>query len=189
MGKTIWKVFRTRFCARVVSRSAMARMLALCAALACAPRHTGADVSSPQTSGEPLEFSFLAPDGDNIESAEMRGRVTLLLLIATFDMASQLSARQANELLHTEKPRINVGAVVMEAPQYAQLKTTFQQTFELDYPVVMADHATLGGRGPFGEIVHIPTLIVLDKRGRERTRLLGPVSEAQLRDAVAAARR
>jgi hypothetical protein len=112
----------------------------------------------------------------------------LVLLIATFDTASQLTATQGNELFHTFTPRINVGAVVMETAQYGQLKTTFQQTLELDYPVVMADHATLNGRGPFGEVVHIPTLVVLDEHGRESARLLGPVAISAVEEALRKAR-
>lgn len=123
-----------------------------------------------------------------VDSEALRGRVTLLLFIATFDMASQLMARLANELLHSYRPRINVAGVVMEAPMYASLKGTFKQTFELHYPIAMADFATLQGHGPVGEIVHIPTTIVMDPRGREARRFLGPASRAQLEVALKAAR-
>jgi hypothetical protein len=134
--------------------------------------------------GAQLHFSFTAPDGQVFESASTRGRVTVVLLIASFDMASNLMAREGNELLHTIKPRINVGAVLVEAPQYAQLKTTFQDSLGLDYPVVMADHATLQGRGPFGELVHIPTTLILDRHGRETARILGPATREQLSEAI-----
>ncbi len=178
-------------CPRFAVASTIAARLVTAASVvllvACTAPESGA-IPIEEPSRQPLAFSFAAPDGEELESTQLRGRVTIILLIATFDMASQLSARQANELLHTEKPRINVGAVVMEAPQYAELKATFQEAFELDYPVVMADHATLNGRGPFGQVVHIPTIIVLDPSGRERARLLGPVSMEQLREALDSAR-
>lgn len=161
-------------------------VLSTLVALACAPSDAIRPARSTPT-GLPLAFEFEAPDGQQLSSAETRGRVTVLLLIATFDMASQLSSRQANELLHTFTPRINVGAVIMEPAQYGQLKQTYQETLELDYPVVMADHATLNGRGPFGEVPHIPTLVVLDRAGRESARLLGPVSMEAIEDAIRAA--
>ena len=137
------------------------RLLCVCftlslASASCSASLTEEQVATPSRSARPLSFSFSAPDGQTLSSEQLRGRVSLILLIATFDLASQLSVRQANELLHTQRPRINVGAVILEPPQYADLKETFQEAFALDYPVVMADHATLNGRGPFGEVVAAP---------------------------------
>lgn len=142
----------------------------------------------PVHSGPPLSFRWGSTEGDVVDSEALRGRVTVLLFIATFDMASQLMARQANELLHRYQPRINVAAVVMEPPAYAPLKGTFKQTLELDYPVAMADFATLEGRGPVNGIVHIPTTLVLDRQGRETQRFLGPVKGAELEEALKDAR-
>lgn len=172
----------------------MRTVVRLCACLCLVTLHSvgctpsgGSATARSTHSSVPLTFEFEAPDGQRFSSSETRDRVTLVLLIATFDMASQLSARQANELFHTFTPRINVGAIIMETAQYGQLKETFQQTLELDYPVVMADYATLNGRGPFGDVSHIPTLVVLDRAGRERARLPGPVAESVIEEALRAA--
>jgi hypothetical protein len=136
----------------------------------------------------PVYFEFVSPDGQTLEAERLRGRVTVILLVASYDFASQLMARQLAEVLASFAPRINAGAVMMEQPAYAPLKGTFQQTLGLKYPVVMADHATLGGRGPFGEILRIPTTIILDPLGRERSRFHGAVERSVLEAALRAAR-
>jgi hypothetical protein len=109
------------------------------------------------------------------------------VLIATFDIASQHMALRVNELLHRHKPRVNAVAVVMEAPKYGVLADTYRETLKLDYPVVLADHASLEGSGPFGAIFHIPTLIVLDREVREVARFNGPVANEHIEQALSKA--
>jgi hypothetical protein len=132
-----------------------------------------------------VDFAFQGPHGEPVRAEQLRGRRTLVLLLTTFDMASQLMAQRVNEWLHTAKPRINALGVVMEAPKYALFLETYQQTLQLDYPLALADHATLGGRGAFGDVSYIPTLLVLDSLGREVARLSGPVSDERIEDALA----
>lgn len=134
--------------------------------------------------GKSLEFEYLGPDDARLAATQLRGRVTLLLLLTTHDLGSQLMARQAQELLRRFVPRINAAAIVMEAPQYGSLVPLFKQGLELSYPVVMADAALLSGRGPFGEVGFLPTSVVLDRQGREAERIVGGASMAQLEAAL-----
>jgi hypothetical protein len=106
--------------------------------------------------------------------------VTLLLFLTTYDHASQLMARQLKAIMHSRRPRINVGAIVLETPKYSILAPVFKQSLELDYPVVMADDATLRGLGPFGAVRRVPTLIVLDGRGRRVRSEEGYVAPRQI---------
>jgi predicted TIM-barrel enzyme len=106
--------------------------------------------------------------------------VTLLLFLTTYDHASQVMARQLKVIVHTHRPRINVGAIVLETSKYSILAPVFTQSLELDYPVAMADDATLQGLGPFGAIRRVPTLIVLDGRGRRVRSEEGYVTPRQI---------
>jgi hypothetical protein len=190
----VYKMSRCRVGATDTSRrgflNVLGASLLLGGAGAC-----GADGSQAPPSTSPSErlpqphYDFRGADGQRISSSEWRGRVSLLLLLATHDLGSQLMARQANELLHRVTPRINVGVIVMEGPQYAALLETFQQGLELSYPVVMASAELLGGRSPFGEITYLPTLLIFDRQGRQVERILGAASLGEMEAAVERARR
>jgi hypothetical protein len=145
---------------------------------------TPASVTPSVPQGRSLEFEYLGPDDARLAATQLRGRVTLLLLLTTHDLGSQLMARQAQELLRRFVPRINAAAIVMEAPQYGSLVPLFKQGLELSYPVVMADAALLSGRGPFGEVGFLPTSVVLDRQGRESERIVGGATMAQLEAAL-----
>ena len=97
-------------------------------------------------------------------------------------------AGHLEQLLHTHRPRINVGGVALEAPKYAPLVEAFAVSLELDYPVAMADYATLGGRGAFGNVRGVPTIVVLDAEGREAWRREGVATARQIEEALAKAR-
>jgi hypothetical protein len=157
--------------------------------LACAPAAPAASVAAERSAGAPIQFDFPAAGDDVIVSSEtMRGRVTALLFITTYDLASQLLVRRLSEVIGSFAPRANAAAVVVEAPRYAELLPAYRQAMSLPFPVVMADFATLQGGGPFGGILNVPTLIVLDRDGRQTWRHEGPVERDRIEDALRRAR-
>jgi hypothetical protein len=109
------------------------------------------------------------------------------LFVTTFDLASQAEAKSLNDALHRHKPRINAGAVVLEAPKHAILADVFRTSLGLTYPVALADPDTLEGSGPFGNIAGVPTLVVLDRDGREVTRKTGLIGAREIELALSSA--
>ena len=153
---------------------------------ACQSSSVPATVEAPvQRRSEPLLFAF-PPAGteSEVSSESTRGRVTALLFITMFDIASQVTARRLGEVLVALTPRANAAAVVIEPPLYAELVPTYRESLSLPYPVVMADYATQSGTGPFGDISHVPTLVVLDREGRETFRHQGPLEADEIERAL-----
>ncbi len=156
--------------------------LALSAASAC--RH-GPDQAAPAKSARPaspaVRFSYGTTQGGELGHAQTYGRATVLLFGTTFDLASQVQAERLNELMHRYRPRVNVGAVMLEPPKYALLADTFRTSLHLDYPIALADDETRRGEGPFGRMDRVPTVVVLDASGREVFRKSGvvPIGEIE----------
>jgi hypothetical protein len=158
----------------------------LTAGLACstAPETAPATPTSHTPADAPLEFRF-PPSGHDIVSSETtRGRATALAFITTYDISSQLVARRLGEVVVRFKPRSNAAAVVLEPPAYAELLPTYRETLGLPYPVVMADFATQQRQGPFGDIQNVPTLVVLDRSGREVWRHQGALEAREIEAAL-----
>jgi hypothetical protein len=109
------------------------------------------------------------------------------LFVTTFDLGSQVAARQLDELATTHSPRLNVLAVALEPPSAAPLVETFKTSLGLRYPLVMADPFTLQGEGPFGGVHAVPALFVLDRLGRVAWRRSGVWSRRELDTALRAA--
>jgi hypothetical protein len=121
---------------------------------------------------------------DVVNSDTTRGRVTVLVFITTFDLVSQLVVRRVGEVIVRFRPRANAAAVVVEAPQYAELLGAYRESLSLPYPVVMADFATQQGSGPFGDITKVPTTVVLDRDGAEVWRHQGPLGPDEIESAL-----
>jgi hypothetical protein len=160
-------------------------LLALGLVCGCKPTPEPAEPESALEQGprsEPLEFSF--PGGEDlvVSSATTRGRVTALAFVATYDMASQLLLRRLADVIVRFTPRANAAAVVVEAPRYADLLPAYRDSLQLPFPVVMVDFVTQQGQGPFASIQHVPTLVVLDKAGREVARRQGALSADEIED-------
>jgi len=166
-------------------RDAAAAIAAGCIAccIACSTQ-PAKDQTTPQRLPPPLNFGFYEQDGQRFDDAGTRGRVTVILIMTTYDLNSQVVAHRLNNLMHSFQPRINVGAIVLETANYAVLLEPFRHSLGLDYPVVLADQATLQGEGPFGSVAQVPLVLVLNAEGRPLWRVTGPATDKQLEMAV-----
>ena len=139
--------------------------LLLLLSVACQRRPSAppAQAHEPEPRGQVQRYVFGTTDGEELSAQSMHGRVTVLVFVTTFDLASQLAAKRVNQVLHSHRPRINAGAVVLEAAKYAPLADVFRSTLDLSYPVAIADLATLEQNSTLGELRSVPTLLVLDR--------------------------
>jgi hypothetical protein len=150
--------------------------------LGCATPAAPAAVSLP--SGNAPAFAFTSLDGKPLSPAEVAGRTTVIGFLTTYDVHSQAEARFLAMLERHHTPRINVVALMLEAPENRPLVEAFVASLGLAYPVALADAATIAGDGPFAGLHHVPSIVVLDRDGREAWRHIGFVSEAGLEAAV-----
>ncbi len=137
--------------------------------------------------GDVVDFTFGTVNGELIGSGHLRGRVTVLLFMTTFDLVSQAQAKRLQDLSHEHKPRLNALGVMLEPPRNVDLARTFAASLGLDYPIAMADGETLAGRGPWGSIRGVPTWVVLDRNGRVNSGHFGALSPSELEASVKAA--
>jgi hypothetical protein len=154
-------------------------------ALACTPTPAPITADAEDPSAAPIDFAYGTTDGRELSSATTRGRATAILFVTTYDVASQLVAQRLEAVIHAQVPRVNAGAVVLEAPKYAELAAAYRATLTLTYPVAMADSLTMTGGGPFGTIGQVPTLVVLDRSGREVWRAAGVPDTREIERALA----
>lgn len=176
--------------ARVCVAAAMAALMSLAVALAACggaePTEPVYRVATevPSASGPKRRFAYQTLDGRRVGHLSYAGRMTLIAFVATYDTASQAQARFVNEVVATHAPRINALLLVLEPPHHAPLVEAFVQSLDLRYDVAMADAETIAGEGPFTGLHHVPSVVLLDREGREVWRNLGVVSDEQLRKAI-----
>jgi len=142
--------------------------LLLCVAVSCgAPAHE-LGAARVTRRGEPVEFAFGVLDGSVVSSESSHGRSTALLFVTSYDLPSQVVVRRLDELARRHKPRFNAVVVVLENPENSVLVETFRDSLHLTCPVAMADLNELRAHPRFRSIDRVPTLLLLDRAGRER---------------------
>jgi len=158
-------------------------VLGALAALGCSVRE-GEPVAPRAQLGEPLQFTFGTLDGGELSSDTTRGRTTALLFVTTYDLPSQAEAELLRDLLTTHKPRANGAIVMLEPPRAAPLAQVWADSLGLKIPIAMASPNLLSGDSQLGRIEGVPTLIVLDRRGRLVARAAGAQTRAQIADCL-----
>lgn len=149
----------------------------------CASQSNAAGPQTPDR-GPPVDFEFRNRADEVFSAKRTRGRATVVALVTTYDLGSQLLLRRIDEAVRGHRPRANAGAVVMEPPKYGVLLETYKEALELSFPVVLADLATREGRGPFGNVDVLPVLVVLDADGRIVLRHSGSADMRTILDAL-----
>jgi len=156
----------------VTALSTRGRWLLLVSILGCASAEPEPKTAARPPRSSPIEFAYGTPVGAVVSSATTRGRVTAVLFVTTFDIPSQALARHLDEVISRHVPRANAVAVVVEPPMAAPLVDVFKTTLGLRYEVALTGSGE-EMNGPFGDIDRVPTLIVLDRLGREVSRTHG----------------
>lgn len=151
-------------------RAALALLLAVSGCAASEPEEARAPLSP---SGPPVRFSYVTLKGEPLSSESLRGRTTLVGLVATYDVASQAQAKFLAGIQRDHVPRLNVALLIFEPPGNRLLAETFVETLKLPFPAALVDAATMAGRGPFPGLHHVPSVVILDAEGRERWRHVG----------------
>lgn len=161
---------------------------ALAAAVALTGCNGGAQPKPAQPGAAPrgpvLRFAFESIDGQPISTEAFANRISVIGFFTTYDVHSQAEARFLASLAKRHAPRLNVAALMLEAPENKPLVQAFAVTIGLPFPIALADAATIAGEGPFAGLHHVPSVVILDRQGREAWRHVGFVDEATLVNAV-----
>ena len=172
-----------------MSRSCAVSGALLLALVACSPTPVTEvpplAVTATPPSGPARTFAFQTIDGTPVSSTGYRGRMTVVVFAATYDMGSHAQARFLNEVVAKHTPRINALLLVLEPPENRPLVETFATSLDLHYDVVHADQRTTAGDGPFPGLHHVPSVVLMDRDGREVWRNLGLIPADRLRDVIA----
>lgn len=158
--------------------------LTLVACAASAPLTEPTQPPAIAASVAPVPFAFETLDSKPLSTESLRGRISAIGFITTYDVASQAQARFLAAIARQHVPRINVALLVLEAPDNVPLVQAFTEALPFKGPVAMADAATIAGKGPFAGLHHVPAVVLLDRRGAEVWRSIGLTDEAALEQAI-----
>jgi hypothetical protein len=133
--------------------------------------------------GAVRRFAFPTLDGTVVSSESLRGRLTVIGLLASYDPPSQAQALILRALARDHAPRVNVLVVMLEPEEARPMIDAFVHALDAPFPAVLGDAEAIAGRAPFPGLHEVPSLVVLDAEGRELWRHAGQLDEQQL-DAV-----
>lgn len=152
-------------------------------AAACAPAPSptdappaplpGAATVDPDAASTPIGFTCTALDGTTVSTSTVAGRVTVLLFLTSYDPASTAEAQFLRDLLHTHAPKFNVVGMALEREANRPLIEGFASAARLAYPICIADADTIAGRGTFGGMNSVPSVLILDREGHPKYRYIG----------------
>lgn len=164
-----------------------AAILLLALASACSTPNANEPSSPARTSGgEAIELTLRYPDGTFLEVGELRGRVVLLFVFATYDAMSQMTLTPLRAIAERFPDALVIGVAAQHSARL--LVDAFVNALSPPFPITYDAMGNVSeGGSALGEIEAVPTLIVLDRRGIEVARNTGFTDELQLAEMMRAA--
>ncbi len=95
-----------------------------------------------------------------------------------------MQMRYVQKVQAEHAPRVNAAAVFLEPLENRPLVRVYCESLGVRFPVGMADADTVRGKGPFAGVDTVPSVAVLDARGREVWRKVGVAHPDELHGAL-----
>jgi hypothetical protein len=123
-------------------------------------------VSAQPDGRAPIDFEFDSLDERPVNSASTRGAPTVIAFAATWDLMSQAQVDFLVPMAKHDGDSVHYLLVALQEAKDRELVEVYAQKLNVEFPVALADAATIAGGGPFGDVHNVPTVVVLDKQGR-----------------------
>lgn len=135
--------------------------------------------------GEPIAISGTTLEGDQLDVASWRGSPVVVNLWASWCGPCRTEAR-ALETVYQQFKDQDVKFLGLNTRDGLEAAKAFTKRFETGYPSIQDQDGQLtlafGNLGPAAT----PSTMILDSQGRVAARILGPVTEAELRAVLTA---
>ncbi len=141
------------------------------------------DTPEPAT-GAAVSYVYDSLDARPVSSTQMRGKVTVLAFVATYDLGSQAQVNYLVAMAKHDGATVNYVLVALEKRSERELVEVYKTNLNVTFPVALADAETIGGSGPFGDVHRIPALVVLDRQGQMVWKKIGLAKPEEIRAAM-----
>jgi hypothetical protein len=132
---------------------------------------------------------FDSLDERPVSSEAFRGKPAVLLFLTTWDVASQAEVGIVSRMAQRDGGEVRYAIVALHEKHERELVENYARALKVTFPVALGDSESRVGRGPLGDVHAIPTVLVLDARGRIVQKHVGITKADVLRPSIEAAKR
>jgi hypothetical protein len=136
---------------------------------------------STRAAPEAVDYAYDSLDARRVNSAAMLGKPTVLAFVTTWDLSSQAQVDFLVPMHANDGAKVNYVMVALQEIQDRELVEAFRSALKVTFPVALADRATIGGGGVFGDVHNVPTVVILDRQGRVVWRRVGLAKSDDIR--------
>lgn len=137
--------------------------------------------AGPAEIARPVSFVFDSLDARPVSASAFLGKPTVLAFITTWDLLSQAQVDFLVAMAKHDEAKTNYTLVAMQDKKERELIEQYARTLGVTFPVALLDPEARSIAGTFGEIDHVPEVVVLDREGRIAWRRTGLVKSDELR--------
>ena len=136
---------------------------------------------APAELTQAAEYNFDSLDERPVSSTAMAGKPTVIAFITTWDLVCQAQTGFLVAMAKHDAQTTNYVLVAVHPRTERELVETYARTLKVTFPVALTERSALGEDSPFGDVTQVPTVVLLDRKGRVRWRHVGLAKSDELR--------
>ncbi|WP_394837857.1 TlpA family protein disulfide reductase [Pendulispora rubella] len=129
----------------------------------------------------PVRFEYDSLDERPVSSAAMKGKLSVIAFITTWDLSSQAQVDYLVPMSKRDGDQVAYALVALQPRRDRELIELYRTKLGVTFPVALGDAETISGSGAFGDVHAVPTVIILDREGRVVWRNVGLVKADEIR--------
>ncbi len=134
-------------------------------------------------------FAFDSLDERRVSREALLGKPAVLVFLTTWDIVSQAAVGKLVKMAERDGESVRYVLVALHEPHERELVEAYVRSTKFKGPAALSDSETRAGRGPLGDVHVVPTVLVVDARGRLTAKFVGLTKTEVLREAVEAAKK
>lgn len=134
-------------------------------------------------------FAFDSLDERRVSREALLGKPAVLVFLTTWDIVSQAAVGKLVKMAERDGESVRYVMVALHEPHERELVEAYVRSTKFKGAAALSDSETRAGRGPLGDVHVVPTVLVVDARGRLTAKFVGLTKTEVLREAVEAAKK
>jgi hypothetical protein len=134
-------------------------------------------------------FAFDSLDERRVSREALLGKPAVLVFVTTWDIVSQAAVGKLVKMAERDGESVRYVLVALHEPHERELVEAYVRSTKFKGPAALSDGETRAGRGPLGDVHVVPTVLVVDARGKLAAKFVGLTKTEVMREAVEAAKK
>lgn len=131
-----------------------------------------------------VHFEFDSLDDRPVSTQALLGKPAVVAFVTTWDLASQAQIDFLVPMAKHDAGAVQYVMIALQERSERELVEVYRAKLGVTFPVALADKVAIAAVGSLGDVATVPTVVVLDRKGRLVWKKVGLAKNQEIREGL-----